>query len=226
MFGKMSDSSKEDGKTVLYVSHNMSTIKKLCTRCIVLDKGKVIFDGDVDKAIQIYIGEANNNLNSCYYLKDDERSASFLGKKMKIVSLHFLGGDLPIFEENSRMRLVIKVKAYQDIKNARFYFPLKTYDDEPVALIETQEEFEIKENQEKTFELDVDLKGLVAGTYFIKATTYSCDDLGAHESFDQPATKIWFEIKPSKNRKGLNHNRVFWGNLRIDDIIMKEIDND
>ena len=45
---KMRQAARRDGKTVLYVSHNMATIRDLCDRCIVLDKGKVIFDGDVD----------------------------------------------------------------------------------------------------------------------------------------------------------------------------------
>ena len=49
--GKMDDVSKHEGKTVLYVSHNMNTIRQLCSRCIVMDHGKVIFDGDVEQAI-------------------------------------------------------------------------------------------------------------------------------------------------------------------------------
>ena len=52
--GKMSDVAGQEGRTVLYVSHNMSTIRQLCTRCVVLDKGRVIFDGDVEQAIAVY----------------------------------------------------------------------------------------------------------------------------------------------------------------------------
>lgn len=51
---KMGDVSKEENRTILYVSHNMETIRRLCDRCIVLDNGKIIFDGDVEKAIEIY----------------------------------------------------------------------------------------------------------------------------------------------------------------------------
>lgn len=53
--GKMGEVSESEGRTVLYVSHNMNTIRQLCTRCIVMDHGKVIFDGDVEKAIGIYM---------------------------------------------------------------------------------------------------------------------------------------------------------------------------
>ena len=53
--GKMDDVSKNEGRTVLYVSHNMNTIRQLCTRCIVLDHGKVVFDGEVEQAIGVYM---------------------------------------------------------------------------------------------------------------------------------------------------------------------------
>lgn len=51
---KMGDVSKKENRTILYVSHNMETLRRLCDRCIVLDNGKIIFDGDVEKAIEIY----------------------------------------------------------------------------------------------------------------------------------------------------------------------------
>ena len=53
--GCMGDASMEEGRTVLYVSHNMNTIKQFCTRCIVIDQGQIIYDGDVDTAIGIYM---------------------------------------------------------------------------------------------------------------------------------------------------------------------------
>lgn len=52
---KMRESADNENRTVLYVSHNMNTIQSLCDRCIVLDKGKIIYDGDVAKAIDVYL---------------------------------------------------------------------------------------------------------------------------------------------------------------------------
>ena len=51
---KMSDVSRTQGRTILYVSHNMNTIRQLCDRVVVLDHGKVVFDGDVEDGIGIY----------------------------------------------------------------------------------------------------------------------------------------------------------------------------
>ena len=51
--GKMGDVAKE-GRTILFVSHNMGSIRSLCTRGIVLDEGKVLYDGDVSRGIEAY----------------------------------------------------------------------------------------------------------------------------------------------------------------------------
>lgn len=59
---KMSEVSKNEGRTILYVSHNMNTIKELCDRCIVLDHGRVVFDGGVDEGIEIYSGIDSDSL--------------------------------------------------------------------------------------------------------------------------------------------------------------------
>ena len=53
---KMREAANKEGRTVLYVSHNMNTIRQLCSRCVVLNQGKIVFDGDVEEAIEVYLG--------------------------------------------------------------------------------------------------------------------------------------------------------------------------
>lgn len=57
--GKMQDISKGEGRTVLFVSHNMAAVKSLCTRTIVLEHGSTVFEGGTDEAVDYYISEAN-----------------------------------------------------------------------------------------------------------------------------------------------------------------------
>lgn len=52
--GKMEDVG-QSGRTILFVSHNMQAIRRLCERVICLRNGKVIFDGAVDQAIALYM---------------------------------------------------------------------------------------------------------------------------------------------------------------------------
>jgi ABC-type polysaccharide/polyol phosphate transport system, ATPase component len=52
--GKMSEVVR-DGRTVFFVSHNMAAVQKLCSRCILLDSGRVKMDGDVNAVINAYL---------------------------------------------------------------------------------------------------------------------------------------------------------------------------
>ena len=54
--GKMSDVAK-GGRTVIFVSHNMEAIQKLCTRVILLHEGKVVMEGSTDNVISNYLGD-------------------------------------------------------------------------------------------------------------------------------------------------------------------------
>ena len=90
--GKMSDVAGQEGRTVLYVSHNMSTIRQLCTRCVVLDQGRVIFDGDVEQAIAVYMETTDVNVVH-YDLLDVSRMNASAGKRMRLETLDFVGKD-------------------------------------------------------------------------------------------------------------------------------------
>jgi len=58
--GKMQDVSAQNGRTVLFVSHNMAAVKSLCDKVIILEDGKITFHGDTDEGILKYLkGESN-----------------------------------------------------------------------------------------------------------------------------------------------------------------------
>jgi lipopolysaccharide transport system ATP-binding protein len=57
--GKMQDVSKS-GRTILFVSHNLGAVKNLCPNTIVLDRGRIIYKGETDKAIQEYLHHTSN----------------------------------------------------------------------------------------------------------------------------------------------------------------------
>ena len=61
---KMQDVGKE-GRTVLFVSHSMSAITRLCPRAILLEAGKVVADGPSSDAIQIYLNAGSRTMAAC-----------------------------------------------------------------------------------------------------------------------------------------------------------------
>jgi lipopolysaccharide transport system ATP-binding protein len=56
--GKMQDVSEQDGRTILFVSHNLAAIRKLCSRSIHLEKGGVVADGPTEQVVNGYLESA------------------------------------------------------------------------------------------------------------------------------------------------------------------------
>ncbi len=73
--GKMEDITKKEGRTVLFVSHNMGAIRNLCNRCILLDDGKIIKDGPTNEVISEYMAinttTSNVVVNKKQHIKGD-----------------------------------------------------------------------------------------------------------------------------------------------------------
>lgn len=61
--GKMQDISREGGRTVLFVSHNMAAVKSLCTRGIVLENGKIKINSTVEQAVSYYLSGDSEIMN-------------------------------------------------------------------------------------------------------------------------------------------------------------------
>jgi lipopolysaccharide transport system ATP-binding protein len=65
--GKMGDVSKGEGRTVIFVSHNMASIKTLCKKGIFLENGFIKENSTVDQAIQLYF---SNNIKNEFYFEN------------------------------------------------------------------------------------------------------------------------------------------------------------
>jgi lipopolysaccharide transport system ATP-binding protein len=74
--GKMQDISRKGGRTVLFVSHNMAAVRSLCTRGVLLEHGKVVMEGNVDKVLNFYL--KSNHSQNCWEGEDGDGSMKLL----------------------------------------------------------------------------------------------------------------------------------------------------
>ncbi|MBR0537868.1 MAG: ABC transporter ATP-binding protein, partial [Clostridia bacterium] len=89
---RMRLAAEDEGRTILYVSHNMQTIRQLCSRCIVMEHGKIVFDGDPDKAIEIYMPKANEEAyQDIWHFDSLVRPAHLASDDFRIESFIFAG---------------------------------------------------------------------------------------------------------------------------------------
>lgn len=98
--GKMGDVSKGEGRTVLFVSHNMDSIRALCNKGMVLNNGTVLYNGDVDSAVSRYLTTAKSDTLSGsitnYQLTDDVTLSVFEIDKTTLVTHQDLSFQLTI----------------------------------------------------------------------------------------------------------------------------------
>jgi lipopolysaccharide transport system ATP-binding protein len=75
--GKMGDISKGEGRTVLFVSHNMAAVQSLCTKGIVLNNGKVQFTGNISNSVSNYLRQYSNELVEINYALEQAPGSDF-----------------------------------------------------------------------------------------------------------------------------------------------------
>lgn len=85
--GKMQDISKEGGRTVLFVSHNMAAIQKLCTKCILLQNGKFIMQGKTEEVIKCYLEQSQENKSEYFLDTTVSQDKKVYAESLKILDL-------------------------------------------------------------------------------------------------------------------------------------------
>lgn len=53
--GRIQDVSRSDGRTVLFVSHNMDAVQRLCSRTVLLENGKIVAEGETTGVVSKYL---------------------------------------------------------------------------------------------------------------------------------------------------------------------------
>lgn len=208
--GKMGDAAYYDSKAVLYVSHNMSTIRSFCQRCIVLEKGKVIYDGNVEEAINIYLHQEQNEQKLIYNLDSAVRESVDAGILCKLIKFEFLNKETPSFEQNEQIKFAIEAINSKELKNKNIYIQIARADNcESIGGLMT-EKFDIsKGTSRKEFAFSIDV--LAEGDYFMEIVLIDLNPDGSHETLDRPKQRIFFNVIREKGAAILTWNRNVYG---------------
>lgn len=123
--GKMNELSTGEGRTVLFVSHNMAQVKKLCNKGILLDHGKVLLNGNLDEVVDAYIDNPFEHLND-FDLQEQIKKLPE-DKNFKLVNLKVTqnGRNVNVNVGNgSPIDIEIKYEIKHDERAFRVYFDI------------------------------------------------------------------------------------------------------
>jgi len=162
--GKMKDVSGQ-GRTVLFVSHNMNTINNLCSRTIFLKNGQIYKDGITKEAVSLYISESlhmnrdNNNADTF------QRNQQKWGVRARIISFK-MQKEKYFWKEKPQFSFTVRIED-PIITGIEFGFALNGSNGTRVFTYESNKEFKADDQRTLSFDLSIEAPVLVPSKYYL-----------------------------------------------------------
>lgn len=194
---KMREAAELEGRTVLYVSHNMNTIRRLCKRCIVLEKGKIIYDGEVEHAIALYmdrsIGEeqVDLDLNLCSHARPKEESPLWMEH------LRLPDKLTAVYEKGEKLDLELLVRKREPVEKARLRLTLRTDTDAGLGTGWSKDFMLDPEKELYRLHFSMPLDWIAKGIFYLSIGLYERDELGRAQLLDHITRAFKIEITGS-----------------------------
>lgn len=199
--GKMGDISRE-GRTVLFISHNMGAISQLCRRCLLLEHGRLITDGLPEDVITRYINNATQVSNGTEWERSGSgkvrvRSMILLDAEKDPKQAFFMGEDL-----------IISLLGNTDAEQIEFSLSIQIGTQSGLLVLYAQNQYKIfRATRNNEFEICVSMPklALMPGSYAVHAWL---GQMGI-ETFDQVWGAATFDVVQSEvaaTTHPLNHN--------------------
>ncbi len=221
---KMRDAAKKEGRTVLYVSHNMNTIRQLCDRCIVLDKGKIVFEGEAEKAISVYMNDGVDYKN-CYDYSDIKRSP-FESRHLELLSLQFLSNNNCFFQQGEDICMLMKCRSNACGYSVGLRFEIFSEDGQIIGTTFTNKQL-ITGNAGEIINVELALptKNFAPGRYRAVALAYEYNSEGYQVGVDRVDPAMFFAISNEK-AGALNWLSRYWGHIHLDNIEIMSVEKE
>lgn len=213
----------DSGKTILFVSHQMNTIRQLCDRVIVLKEGKVIYDGEVEGGIRLYNSEAYMEKRNHYEYKDLARLPGYTLDKAEILSLDILHNESCIYAADEPIDFKLKLKTkVPDIGDLSFRMLIWQADETPIETAFTKTFANINDVGEYEVEATIRNHNLAPGLYKLTLILSGGNSSANSENLDYIYPAFVFEVL---NADGTSRTwSRSWGWVHFDDVDLKLIE--
>ncbi len=198
---KMSDVSKS-GRTILFVSHNMSAVKQLCERGIVMNQGQLVYDAPIQNAIEYYNSSDFADLSGARFKAEIKPD-----KKLQLTEAYLLNekdqeaDTFSIFED---FNLMLKFNVNEKVPNSYGYIVVKNDFEEFIIESDSKDlppnSFDNLEVGEHTFKIKFNRNLFAHGRYRIclcMTSPYEADYL------DNPDNILTFHITDFETQRGI-----------------------
>lgn len=211
--GRMGDAASEEGRTVLYVSHNMNTIRQLCTRCVVLDHGKLIYDGDVETAIGYYTDSGDKMKK--HYDFSGRPVSPLKSRKLEFLSLDVLRDTSDPIVSGECIPLLLQCKANSSFENMALRFEVFAYDNTVCGTAFSAQAIHAEEGEVFPVKISLDTKHFAPGNYRLDLLAFETNDFGMQDWTDRVEGALILDIVRAPT--DIEWLSKWWGHVRFND---------
>ncbi len=212
------------GKTILCVSHVMAIVRGLCNRAIVLDHGKMIYDGEVEHAIKLYNG-IGEQIKATTRDLDNLPRPKFQSNKMHMMSVEVVENTNCIYNWDEPIRFLLRVYARQNTEDvsARVVFTTDSGNSVSVAFLPLHADF--KAGETRDIYISVDRHNLAPGDYKVGLELTQDNPYDMYNNIDAILPEAFFltvrNLGAEEHAVEDNSARLWramWGHSRIMDV--------
>lgn len=206
---KMREISEDKNKTILYVSHNMQTVRELCNRCIVLQDGEIIHDGSVEEGIRIYMNDILTVKNHYTFENDAPNRLATGNVKVQRIEL-----DRPVqAKEDRQLQFTFHMEGERELTGVHIRCTVYDFQDQVIGTT-ISEAFSVMKGQNAPICMSLATGQLVEGEYsvdFALVEPYGGNQI--RHAFLQRA--VAFRIEKRERMYELDWNASHWGSVHF-----------
>lgn len=120
--GKMDEVGKQ-GRTVIFVSHQLGTIAQLCPETMLIDKGRLVMKGDTSSVVEHYISHGRSDVSS--YMADDAKSQSEMFVR-RVLVVNDKAAEQDAFRHNEQVKFCVEGAANKMVRGAELRIVIRT----------------------------------------------------------------------------------------------------
>ena len=192
---KMREAAALEGRTVLYVSHNLNTIRALCDRCLVLSKGRLVFDGEPEAAIACYLNRSPEGSAADLDLTGMEHAGEPGDSALRMTHLTLRGKSEPVYDNREELALRLRLDVAQPLRDAQLRLTFRSTADGGIATAWSPP-MDFPAAGEAEAEFTMPLRAFEAGTMYCSIGFYQADDSGRMRRLDHITRAFRLEIGP------------------------------
>ncbi|MEY3955272.1 MAG: hypothetical protein RL229_672 [Pseudomonadota bacterium] len=216
--GKMGEVSKGEGRTVLFVSHNMAAVQSLCDKGINMEKGLVTFQGLAVKAINKYlkVTERKNSHDIVHVCNTHRRFKT--SRDVEIIEIQLVNNsELSSFTTRDSLVMSIKIKINNWVPHIRIAGSVNNSEELKIGTFFSNEiDLDKDLGIERTVELVIADHNLSKGQYFFSISVGLGNEFSMNKEFDIVYDILTFEITHKSDiHTPINNWPRDWGHINF-----------